>query len=512
MAGRMPQGWLAVDLTMATRWVDATGAERPVDFDQARRFALDLLAHAAGIILLDIVYLHKNGQSVLSAAPLAAFGETELSDAVRARYQDALVKAGLQPPDRWSPGAVARLQHEHRQRVPGSSSTGDLLDALHVAAEAKPVLARLDGHDIGGRKLQALYHRHVGGGWPEVIGGDELLVLAASTGIAERRGLGAQEPLMPLARFMLGVAGYRRAPVGASLDDPELKFLADWITGSLELNRADADAYLASEIGGQTWAIIELEDDDSTEPTWPDRLVVGSIDDHGRPGESFNVACAEKSAVGLRDALRTAITRVGGGDGNLCVDLLMPAHLLTAGVEHYEVVDVDGTYEPMIKDLEPRLGWRRHRYEGVLRKRLTKRFALQDWALAAEVIPRDIRGDQDRFKSWLQSCEARSGYPPYFSGIAPADNGYDPLRALLREGYGFFAWFCHGTAETVTEHAVSLANPVNPAMRRNALPDILSRGLASHRAAIIWSDPGGRPDFPVPPAPRRGGQNRRGGQ
>jgi hypothetical protein len=509
LAGRLPSGWVAVDPAMATRWVDDAGAARPVDFDQARQSALDTLARANHVTLLDIVYLHNNGPGTLAAEPLSASSESELSAAVRTRHRDQLTEAGLRLPDRWGLGELTRLTHEQRQRMPGSSSAGDLLEALCTAVAAKPVLARIGGPDIGGRKLQDLYHRHVGG-WPGVSDSDELLVLAASAGIAQRRGPRAQEPLTPLAQFLLGVAGYWRAPAVASLADPELRFLADWITGPLELKRADADAYLARNVDFRTWAIIELDGDDRT-MTWPERVVVDSVDDHGRPGESFNITCAERSQAGLADALRSAITRLGGIDAGLRVDLLMPAPLLTAGVEHYEVVDVFGDDEPIIKDLEPRLGWWRHWRKGGLRDQLLKRFALQDWTLAPEVIPRDTCDDRNRFKDWLQSCEARTAYPPYFCGIGSPDPDHDPLRALLRQGYGFFAWFGRDEDEAMAEHAASLAGPVDPAARRNALPDLLSRQLAGHQATVIWSDPEGRPDFP-PPVPRPGGQNRGGGR
>jgi len=446
-----------------------------------------------------------------NARTAARFPQPEFSDEVQGRYRDALAKGGLEVPDRWGHAELDRLRHDYQKRATGPDSTVDLLEALCGASGAMPVLQQVGGHEISIEKLRALYHRHVGR-WPESGSRDGMLVLACSAGIAERRRAvsdpGCQlESLNAPARFMLGIAGHWKAPGVASLDDPDLRGLADWLTGTLRHQRQDAVDYLDRKVGGRTWALIELVAEDLATRAWPDRIVVDLMHEYG-PGRTYNVRCAAANEEGVRQALRSAISKLP--EGEVCVDLFMPRHWLDAGVEHWEVVQAGRTYHSMSRYLEPRLRWSMHRHDRWLRDLLKRRVDRLDWRTDPQAVPAEATGDQARFTSWLDSWDEEGTKPPsYFIGNQPEDGDHDPLGALLQEGYGFVVWFGRDTEEHVRQGAVALAGRVSAHERRDELPRVLAAALKVHRPIIIWSDPNGRAGFQLP-SPRRGGALRGG--
>ena len=500
------QGWLAVDPASATMRPAADGVMPPADFATACDSAVVLLAKATEIVLLDIVYLHKNGPDVYHAESLSAVDEPEFSAEIRDRFGVPLATVGIGVPDRWGRAELARLHRESQEASQTTSDAKDLLEALCIALNAMPVFERIGGHDIGIRKLQDLYNRHVGR-WPDASSREAMLIQAASVTIAERHNDDHERPTA-LARFMLGIAGCRKAPNAASPDDPILCGLKDWITETLRQQRDDANAYFANKVGGRTWALIELHaDEQATVSTWPDRVVVDLVREHG-PGETYNIRCAAKSEEGLRQALRRAISKLP--DAKVCVDLFMPRHLLDAGVEHYEVVQVGVTYETMSRNLDPRLRWRMHRYDRRLRERLQQRAEKLDWTAPPEMIPQAAGVDPVKLESWLKSRgNAGMGYPPYFSGNSPDRAGHDLLGTLLQEGHGFVVWFGPDTPNNIKQKAVHLAAGRSALERRHELPEVLTDRLGQHRPSIIWSDPEGRGAFALPAA-RRGGTLRGG--
>jgi hypothetical protein len=212
----------------------------------------------------------------------------------------------------------------------------------------------------------------------------------------------------------------------------------------------------------------------------------------------------------VEDALRDAVNWLPEGD--VYVDLCLPRHWLDAGVEHWNVVDVGGVYESLSPDYQPRLRWAMHRNNEVLRERLRKRFQSVDWLADPEDIPGEMAADEAGFAGWLTGRDLPgTKYPPYLTGGTPQTGGHDPLAALLRKGYGCMAWFGKETADAVRHDAVRAAVGLSWQGRRDNLPEVLAATLAAHRPAIIWSDPDGRADFPMPP-PRPAGSLRRGGQ
>ncbi len=435
----------------------------------------------------------------------------EFSAEVRDRYRENLAEVGLEVPDRWGRTELDGLRRDYQQRARGATSTMELLEALHRALDAMPVLQQVGGHEIAIRKLQDLYQRHVGR-WPDSSTREGMLIMAASAGIVEqRRALsdpGYQlEPLTALARFMLGIAGHWKAPGTATLDDPDLRGLADWLTGTLGQQRDDAAAYLSRKVGGRTWALIELRAEDSAARAWPDRIVVDLVREDGL-GRTHNVRCTAESEEAVLMALRSAISKLP--EGEVCVDLLMPRRWLDSGVEHWEVVQVGGAYESMSRHLEPRLRWSMHYHDRWLRERLQRRFGKLAWLAEPEAIPKMAVGDPAQFAGWLDSLDGdRMMQPPYLIGSSASDCDHDPLGALLRDGYGFVVWFGRDTEEDVKQGAVHLATGMSALERRHDLPHALAARLKEHRPTIIWSDPDGRAGFQLP-APRRGGTLRRG--
>ena len=112
-------------------------------------------------------------------------------------------------------------------------------------------------------------------------------------------------------------------------------------------------------------------------------------------------------------------------------------------------------------------------------------------------------GDPASFGDWLSAREAPgTKHPPYLTGGAPYARDHDPLGLLLREGYGFVTWFNGETPDGVRREAVRMAAGLNKQKRRDDLPELLAARLKVHRPAIIWSDPDGRADFPLP-SPRQ---------
>jgi hypothetical protein len=438
--------------------------------------------------------------------------QPEFSAEVRDRYGEALIAAGLDVPDRWGRAELGRLRRVYQEQATGATSTAELLEALCGALDAMTVLDQIGGRDIGIRKLQDLYQRHVGR-WPEAGSREGMLIMAASAGVAEQRRSQSEagyraEPLIALARFMLGVAAHWKAPRRVTLDDSDLRGLADWLTGPLGQQRDDAVAYLADKVGSRTWVLIELRAEDLAVRAWPDRIVVELVRENGPPGRTRNIPCLAETEEGLRQALRNACSNLP--EGEVFVDLFMPRQLLDAGVEHWKVVKVGREFERMSRYLAPRLRWSMHRSDSLLRDLLGRRTGKLAWLADPVMIPESAAADPAQFEGWIDSWDSDgTTHPPYFTGSPPAVGGCDALGALLKDGYGFIVWFGPDAKEDVKQEAVRIAAGLSALERRHDLPQVLAARLKGHRPAIIWSDPEGRAGFQLP-APRRGGTLRRG--
>lgn len=433
------------------------------------------------------------------------------------RYQGDLVAAGLRVPQSWDPTSLKAL---HQECVAGPRASielkraADLLEALWLAAEVLPLLRAFGGEVTSVRKLQHIYLRHVGCR-PDADTLDHMLVLAASAGIAESRaapGAGLpQNPLSPLAKFVLGIVGRWKAvtPGGVSLDDPELQDVARFLTGILGHQREDAASYLAKRVRRRSWALIEVDDPETGAPEWPAGIIVDVVHEQGDP-ESQRFPCEPPSRSGLEQALRDAVNWLP--DGDVYVDLCLPRRWLDVGIEHWDVVEVADWCEPMSRHFEPRLRWTMHRRYPKLRDRLQERFDRVDWLADPEDIPVDATSATAEFTAWLKARDLPGvKFPPCFTGEGTADENHDPLGAMLKEGYGFVAWFRAGATDQVRQQAVRIAAGMSAPARLDELPDRLAAEWEAIRPAIIWSNPEGREDFEAPP-PRLAGTRRRSTQ
>lgn len=439
--------------------------------------------------------------------------------AIRERYGVMLADVGLKVPAEWSYCALDQLRGEHLGHSGGYDAVSDQLDALCTALQAMPVLASLGWHEIGIRKLQHLYNRHVGG-WPRYSTREDMLILAASAAIAEeQRALtdpGFQpERVTALARFMLGVAAHWKAPGLVTLDDDaDLRTMANWLTRTLNQQWDDVAAYLDALMGGSTWALVELKAREGTSGArpWPYQIVIDLVRDHGQDRQTANFQFAATCEEDVRKALRRAMAVVTA-EGDVCVDLILPRCWLDAGVEHWDVVDVGETYESIARHLDPRLRWAKHHTHALQRAQLQRQVKRMDWLSEPQAIPLAELGDQASFEGWVKEQDHPGvRLPPFFIGTTPRSCGHDPLGVMLRAGHGFLVWFSPDATDDLRHEAAGICTGMQRLQRRNDLPRVLADKLAGqYYPVIIWTDPDGRPGFDMPAA-RRGGTLRGGSQ
>jgi hypothetical protein len=481
----------------------------PADRQELFRAALGLVHLDALPMIAEDGATAQPGRSAGHADSAPPAGPVAFSTDIRDRYRAVIESAGLPVPDRWDEASLSYLRHAHW----GRDATADTLEALCLGIQALPVLREIGGTEIGIRKLQYLYRRHVGR-WPDTSSREEMLVLAAAATIAERRRAAAPgyspERLTALARFMLAIAGRWKAPTGLSLDDPGLRGLADWLTGPLTQQREDVEDYLTDVNIGRTWVLIELVAEETAGRSRPTGVVVDLIPERGQP-QTRRIPCdaapdstAEEIA---KRALRQAIDALP--DGDVLIDLCLPRHWLDAGVERWDVVQVGGRYESMSRHYGPRLRWAMHRHDRKLRSRLVRRFQAVDWAANPQAIPHSVTSDPGRLQDWLDDRDTDGiSLPPYLSAAESGGGEHDPLGTLLWEGYGLAVWFGPDTETVTCVNAACLAEGVAASERRDELPAVLAAKLRTHRPVIIWNDPEGRADFKLPNP--RGGMLRGG--
>ncbi|MFE1437175.1 hypothetical protein [Streptomyces sp. NPDC058739] len=508
----LARGWIAVDVTFATS--DAVpGVVGPGSFTQAREAALSELKSAKDIRTLDIARRQSAGAVPFSADELPPPGARVESSALRQAYTARLAAAGVVPAA-WNAASLEAARSRHRAEQPAPSQAGDLLDALCAGLRARPVFDSVGGENLSLAALRPLYTEHVGRAPRGAASADELLVLAASAGIAESR-TDDRRDVGPLARFLLAVAGQAVDPQDIDLASISYAPLDGWITGAAGLLREDAHRYLDDEVRRRTWALLELASPvrgpgtaaTMSGPTWPDRVVVDLVDPQGNV-DTRNFPCEERSEQGLRDALRQA-TSVFLPRRGVTVDLVASREWLDAGIEHWEVVEAGGVWDPMTRDLQPRMRWSGFRHDR-LRDRLDTRLKKADWHGPAAVLPEAAARDRRSTAAWLEDPSDGPGPSPYLIGCPPPGGG-DPLDALLTEGCGFIVWFTtHHEKTALREACVQSDGEGSQGERRSSLPRHLTEHLDGRRTAVIWNDPQGRDGFPLP-RPRRGGSLRRGG-
>jgi hypothetical protein len=253
--------------------------------------------------------------------------------------------------------------------------------------------------------------------------------------------------------------------------------MARWIT-SLGHQLADAQAHYNQRQDDSAWLVIDLGDEPQrgTAP-WPTKVTWTLLArDDEMTGDP--VLC-EATADGLRQAL-VNIVRLAPSARPLLVDLAVPRALMDQGIEHWPVLEVDGTAEPLSYECHPRLRWSRRRRDAKLYNRLLDRIGQASW--------------DGQAKQWLQNDPRRA----CFLGGPDSQSREDSLRGLLREGCGFVIWFPSGVSGPAVEQIAKTVRKVPVTARRSVLPDQLP-DFTENRPVIIWDDPQGRGKFQLPP-------------
>jgi hypothetical protein len=367
---------------------------------------------------------------------------------------------------RWQVAEATRQQAEARRGAPEVAVT---LTALCDALEAKPVFLAIGGRSLGLDRLQVTYRREIGA-WPRGGSADALLVEAASAGIVERRD-SPSESLGALARFVVGIA----AMMGSPPDGNDL--LEQWI-GSLGHQLADALQHYDERRDDPAWLLIDLGDEPLPgKDFWPTKVIWTRVGPDG-PLTGNPVMC-EANQDDLKRALGKVLRLVPQARP-LLVDLAVPRALMEFGIEHWEIIEVDGVAEPLSADYRPRLRWSKRRYDEMLFNRVCTRLEKASW-----------RGGP---KQWMENnprhaCFVGGGVPP-----SPTD----PLRAVLRDGCAFVIWFRAGIPDWALRRIAQAVRKMPVQARRGNLPDYLPAFGQDH-PLIIWDDPRGRGDFHLPP-------------
>jgi hypothetical protein len=464
--------------------------------------------------LLDDAVVDEPGRR---PAPRARVFSGEVQD----RWQERLASLSLQVPSHWDYASLERLYRDCEERVrqqgtdPDLRRARDTAKALWLAAAAYPLASRFVGDDIGITKLQYLYDRHVQRP-PDCATLDGMLIDAAGVGIRERYeavngpGQPGDEAVTALARFMLGIASHWKAgqKPGVAVD-LDLTGLKTWIKEHLDVNGSDVEKYLTA-IRRRFWALIEFETLDLGTKIWgsadremPTAIIIETVSDAGKVKKK-RFPCQPASEADVGELLRDYFKWLP--DGDFVVDLVMPRDWLDAHVEYWDLLDVAGSPESLSKAHAPHLRWVKHRRNGELASRLERRFARIGWMGDPENIPPDVTSDQALLEAWLDDRNHRGvPDPPYFIGSSHGARDCDPLGLLLREGYGFLVWFTADAAFPIPEAAVCVAGVSPSAWRRkDNLYHTLAANVWQHKPIIIWSEPGRREDFDMPPTKSRG--------
>jgi hypothetical protein len=439
------------------------------------------------------------------------------SDGIQDYYQQELAGLGLRLPSPCTRAALERLYRDCAQRVMQQGADADLrkardlAKALWLAAAALPLMNRFGCRDIGIRKLQYLYHRHVQS-LPESATLDGMLIMAAGVGIREtyeaanRRGQPGDEPVTALARFMLGIASHLKARQRPArvVNLGEIK---SWLRKYLGIPASDSQKYLDG-IRQRYWALIEFETrelsaeiPDPAARDMPTAIIVYTVSDAGevRTKRIDGVDCQPASEADVAELLRDLLN-CWLPDGDFIADLFLPRDWFDARVEHWDLLDVAGSVESLSKKHDPHLRWVKHRRDSELASRLKARFVKMRWMESPEDIPPEVTSNLARLRAWLDDRnKPETQDPPYFIGSSHGARDHDPLAELLLEGYGFITWFTAEATSRLREDAAGVATEFqSPWERKDGLPRGLAARLRRHEPIVIWSDPDKREDFDMP--------------
>ncbi|GAB2587374.1 hypothetical protein Aab01nite_50260 [Paractinoplanes abujensis] len=412
--------------------------------------------------------------------------EAELAPDAVDRLRAKLEKAGIPRPSRWTAPALARLAADAT-----SPQIRELASALARAAEAKPMLTDLGIGDLRLSKLQVIYKREIGS-WPRNGSADAMVVQAAEVEESERRrnalsGLGSLTKLVIGVAAELGVAPQGHAGLvswirsaGYQIADAQQRYE----------ERLDPRQWLLLNLGGEPWQPAPTAD-----PPWPTRIGWTYVERLGDGTTTEPVTESQSAAPnpeGLAEALMTifhSIPRIH----HLTVDLAMPTGLLNVGIERWPIFDTFDTPESIADRYQPRLRWSQRlldlRYFSACKDRTT----MSSWSTMPKPFADAVLTDEPTLRRWIADNKEHA----WLIGRRPAGARTDPLRILLKAGYGFLVWFPEPGYSGDDHTIVRVVKKIPHAARRAAIPDELPGG-PDHRM-VIWDDPQGRgDDFRLP--------------
>jgi hypothetical protein len=407
--------------------------------------------------------------------------EVELGPDVVEKYLPAFDSAGIVPPAHWTASALGQIVVNE-----SSPRLMHLVQPLRHAAVAKAILIEMGINQLGLAQLQVIYRREVGA-WPTARTADVMLVEAAEVESSERRRRAAGV-LGALARFVTGVAVARFVPPAA---DPRL---AAWI-GSLGYQVADAQSRYQDQLNARAWLLIDLGGEPgngtagASAPAalpWPTRITWTHTT---RKGTDTTQVTGEKNVVPTKEGLAAGLKAIFAALPPvhlLLVDLAVPAGLLGAGIEHWPLFPPDAPSESLSDRHYPRLRWSQRLHDLYLRGRCVERAAQSSWEVMPRSLTEAVLADEPRLNRWIQNDTTHA----WLIGRRPAAARADPLRTLLKAGYGFLVWL-PGPAEQDRRRAITRAvSRIPAAARRVVIPDELVR--CPGQRMVIWDDPRGR--------------------
>jgi len=437
----------------------------PEQMEKLRSLLPQLPDHLDGLV--DVT--ERSGESTQfrdSAGPTLS---PDVQDAYRRAFTEAPVP--INPPVSWTLTELSNLRREVAAATQGASEAADTLTALCEALEAKPVFIAIGGQSLELDQLQITYRREIEA-WPSGGSADALLVEAASAGIVERREKPSQS-LGSLARFVVGTA----ARLGVAPDENDS--LRKWI-GSLGYLLADAQQHYLERREYPAWLLIDLGDEPLPgKAFWPTKVMWMRAAQDGPPLTGDPIIC-EPNQDDLKRAL-SEVLRLAPPARPLLVDLAVPRALMDFGIEHWEIVEVDGVAEPLSVDYHPRLRWSKRRYDERLFNRVCTRLENASW-----------KGGP---KQWLENNPSHACFVGWV-GVQPSP--VDLLRTALRDGCAFVIWFRGGLPDSALREITKAVRKMPVPARRRNLPDYLPVFRQDH-PVIIWDDPRGRGDFRLPP-------------
>jgi len=446
-------------------------------------------------------------------SPAARRLDREIGPVERDRHRPQLFRAAALTGSafhsgRWTEAWLTALRDElERWADAGSASdddraaVADALDRLRIlsrALQAEELLVRLGARSLSEDFLAHLSWLTVSGMAQDGASLQRRLVLAASVRDAARGPV-----RVALARYVLAIASYLSVSVEAAE-------LADWLDEQ-DIQQGDAKKFLR-ELGKPFWLLVDFGDERRTPP---DAAPSAPAPDHGVQVRGVLYApehnprqLVSSPARTHREAVRDLMCRVHA-DRRVVVDLALPADLLTAGIEHLEVVAKDDQFVRLSSVCATRLRWSvrlHHRSADFVRLPSAE---TDTWAEPPYVLSREIIGDRSVLRNLLDSG-THLRYP-YLLATA-ADDGYAALRMLLRSGSHFIIWISPNTDPGLVTKIERIAASLPAESRRFGLPERLLtmdnrriQGIADNaeylslaercNMAFIWDDPDGRDGY-----------------